>query len=228
MIFGYVRISTRQQSIERQIRNIKSAYPDAYIVQEVYTGTKIERPQFGKLMRTIKSGDTLVCDSVSRFSRNADDGFKLYQELYSKNIELEFLKEPQINTTTYKKAKEKAIPLTNTAVDYILEGINRYLLELAKEQIVLAFEVAQKEVDDLHVRTKEGLLSAKLAGKPLGHRKNEPLITKKSIRCKDIIRRHSKDFGGTLNDKECIALCQCSKKSYYRYKKELMVGYKPI
>lgn len=46
MTYGYCRISTKQQSIERQIRNIKAAYPDAEIVEEAFTGTKIERPAF--------------------------------------------------------------------------------------------------------------------------------------------------------------------------------------
>lgn len=227
MIWGYVRVSTRTQSIDRQIRNIHSIYPEAYIVQEVFTGTKIERPNFCRLMAKVKSGDVVVFDSVSRMSRNAEEGFKLYEDLYSKNIDLIFLKEPQINTTTYKKAKERAIPMTNTSVDYILSGINRYLLELAREQIILAFEVAQKEVDDLHTRTKEGLLTAKLAGKTLGHRKNTPLIRKQSIIDKETILKHSKDFGGSLSDVDVMKLCKCSRKSYYRFKKELLTGHRP-
>ena len=51
---------------------------------------------------------------------------------------------------------EKSVPLTGTNVDYILEGINKYLLALAKEQIRLVFEQSQKEVDDLRQRTREG------------------------------------------------------------------------
>ena len=39
-VYGYCRISTSRQNIDRQIRNIQSAYPDAVIIQEVYTGTK--------------------------------------------------------------------------------------------------------------------------------------------------------------------------------------------
>ena len=221
MIYGYARISTKHQSIERQIRNIKSAYPEAYIIQEAYTGTKLDRPNFSRLLCRLRVGDTIIFDSVSRMSRNAEEGFKLYEELYSKNIDLIFLKEPQINTTTYKAAKERAIPLTKTSVDYILEGVNKYLMELAREQIALAFEVAQKEVDDLHQRTKEGLITAKLNGKTLGHRKNDPLVTQKSLRCREIILKHSKDFGGKLSDGEAIALCNCSRKTFYKYKAQL-------
>ena len=64
-IYGYCRISTKQQSIERQIRNIKSQYDTAVIVTEVYTGTKQDRPEWNKLYRKVKSGDTIVFDSVS-------------------------------------------------------------------------------------------------------------------------------------------------------------------
>ena len=71
MTYGYARISTKQQSIERQIRNISAAFPDARIYREAYTGTKIERPEFEKLLKRLKSGDTVVFDSVSRMSRDA-------------------------------------------------------------------------------------------------------------------------------------------------------------
>ena len=60
-----------------------------------------------------------------------------------------FLKEPHINTDTFKRALESNIALTGTNVDYILEGVNKYLMALAKEQIRLAFEQAEKEVSDL-------------------------------------------------------------------------------
>jgi len=114
--------------------------------------------------------------------------------------------------------------LTNTDVDYILQGINRYLLALAKQQIIVAFEVAQKEVDDLHQRTKEGLMTARLQGKTLGHRKNQPIITRQSIEDKEIILKHSIDFGGTLRDVDVMKLCRCCRKSYYKYKRELRGG----
>ena len=149
-IYGYCRISTKQQSIERQIRNIKTEYNTAVIVTEAYSGTTLNRPEWNKLYKKIKEGDTIIFDSVSRMSRDADEGFLLYEELYNKGIELVFLKEPHINTATYKKALQNNVAMTGTNVDYILEGINKYLMALAKEQIKLAFEQAQKEVDDLH------------------------------------------------------------------------------
>ena len=140
MRYGYCRISRPKQSIERQIRNIKAQYPDAVIVQEVFTRTRMDRREWQKLMKRVKAGDTIIFDSVSRMSGNADDGFAAYEDLFNRGVNLVFLKEPHINTDTYKKALENNVQLTGSNVDYILEGVNRYLMELAKEQIRLAFE----------------------------------------------------------------------------------------
>ena len=179
-IYGYCRISTAKQSIDRQIRNIKAEYPTAHIVQEAYTGTSIFRPEWLKLYRILRAGDVVVFDSVSRMSRNAEEGFTLYEDLYHKGIRLVFLKEHHIDTETYKKALSGSIAMTGTNVDFILKGINEYLMALAKEQIKLAFEQSEKEVADLHQRTREGLLTARLNGKQVGRKKGVGFETKKA------------------------------------------------
>ena len=220
-IYGYTRISRAKQSIERQIRNIKSSYPTATIIQEVFTRTSLNRKEWQKLYNKVKTGDTIIFDSVSRMSGNAEEGFNAYQELYNRGVELVFLKEPHINTATYKKALENNVELTGTSVDYILEGVNKYLMALAKEQIILAFEQSEKEVMDLHQRTKEGIETARLNGKQIGQPKGAKLTTKKSLAAKEVILKHSKDFNGTLSDDDCIKLAGISRNSFYKYKKEL-------
>lgn len=219
--YGYCRISTRKQSMERQIRNIKAECVDAVIIQEAYTGTTTDRPEWNKLYKNVKAGDTIIFDSVSRMSRNAEEGFALYEELYSKGIELVFLKEPHINTETYKKAMQNNISMTGTNVDFILEGVNKYLMALAKEQIRLAFEQSEKEVEDLHQRTKEGIETARLNGKQIGQRQGAKLTTKKSITAKEQILKHSKDFNGSLSDVDCMKLIGLARNTYYKYKAEL-------
>lgn len=219
--YGYCRKSKQQQNIERQIRNIKAEYPGATIVQEAFTGTTINRKEWNKLFKAVKSGDTIIFDSVSRMSRNADEGFEAYEALFNRGVELIFLKEPHINTTVFKAAKEKAIPLTGTSLDYILEGINNYLLALAKEQIIIAFAQAEKEVEDLHQRTKEGIETARLNGKQIGQKQGAKLTTKKSIAAKAIIKKHSKDFAGSLKDTEVMKLTGLARNTYYKYKAEL-------
>lgn len=222
--YGYVRISTVKQSIERQIRNIKDQYPDAIIVTDEYTGTKLDRPGWTKLYKTVKSGDTIVFDEVSRMSRDADEGFAVYEDLYRRGVNLIFIKEPHINTETYKKAIESGVQMTGTNVDYILEGINKYLLSLAKEQIKLAFSQAEKEVEYLHQRTREGIETARMNGKQIGQPKGTKLTTKKSIEAKKIILIRSKSFCGTLDDDEVMKIAGISRNTYYKYKRELLNG----
>ena len=222
MIYGYCRISTDKQNIERQIRNIQKAYHDAVIKQEVYTGTKTDgRKVFEQLLKIVRSGDTIVFDSVSRMSRNAETGFQVYQELYDKGVELVFLKEPHINTATYKKALSNNVAMTGTKTDIILKAINEYLMELAKEQIIIAFEQSEKEVSDLHQRTKEGIETARRSGKQIGRQKGTKVTTQKSIKAKQDIQKLSKDFDGTLSDVDCIRLIGITKHTYYKYKAEL-------
>lgn len=223
--YGYCRISTRQQSIDRQIRNIKKIYNGAIIVTESYTGTTTDRPEWKKLYKKLQTGDTIIFDSVSRMSRNADEGFALYEKLYNNGIELVFLKEPHINTSTYKKALQNNVALTGTNVDYILEGVNKYLMALAKEQIRLAFKQSEKEVEDLHQRTREGIETARLNGKQIGQIKGAKLTTKKSIESKKKIIEYSKDFNGTLSDADCMKLIGLARNTYYKYKRELKTAY---
>lgn len=221
-IYGYCRISTPQQNIERQERNIKSAYPDAVLVSETYTGTKIERPKWSRLRARVVKGDTIVFDSVSRMSRDAADGYAAYEDLYSRGVTLVFLKEPHINTDTYRAAMSVSLPKTDTKVDILLDAVEQFMLALAKEQIQLAFDQSEKEVKDLHQRTREGITIAKLNGKQIGQPKGAKLTTKKSIAAKQIIKKHAKDFGGSLSDPEVIKLAGISRNSYYKYKRELM------
>ena len=221
-IYGYCRISRKEQNIERQVRNIQSEYPEANIVREAYTGTKVEgRKQFEKLIGTAKAGDMIVFDSVSRMSRNAEEGTALYDELMNRGIELVFLKEHHIDTSTYKRALTEGVPMTGTNVDIILSAVNEYLKALRKEQIRLAFEQAQKEVDDLHQRTREGIETARLNGKQIGAVKGKKLNVKKAAPAKELIQKYSRDFNGTLTDKEAMKLIGIANNTFYKYKREL-------
>lgn len=221
-IFGYCRISRPTQNIERQERNIIKEYPTARIYKEAYTGTKTAgRRELKKLLRQVQSGDIIVFDSVSRMSRNAAEGVALYMSLFDKGIELVFLKEPHINTETYKEDLKRDIPLTGDDVDLILQGVNAYLKRLAARQIELAFGQAQKEVDDLHQRTAEGIETARRNGKQIGQVKGAKLNVKKATAAKQIISTSCKSFGGTLTDEQCAKAAGVSRKTYYKYKAEL-------
>ena len=206
--YVYARISKKTQKIERQIENLKKAYPNAY------TGAKIEgRKEFHKLKSIVKPGDTIVFDSVSRMSRDADEGIKLYMEWFDKGINLVFLKESYINTGVYRTS-------------IYIEATNKVIKLLAEQQIRKAFEQSEKEVCDLHERTREGIREAKRNGQQIGRSAGMKVTTKKSMEAKKLIQEYSKDFGGTLNDIDTMVQIRArvgtlSRNTYYKYKREM-------
>ena len=228
-VYGYARISTMKQNIQRQLDNIKSKYPEATIISEEYTGTTTDRPKLNKLLKNIKEGDTIVFDEVSRMSRNAEEGFELYEKLFDKGINLIFIKEPHINTSVYRNKLNKQIDKINStgskATDKLLESImtalHEYTIDLAKEQIELAFQTAQSEVDFIHKRTSEGVRRAIAEGKQVGRLKGSKVETKKSRLMKTRIIELSKDFKGTNTDKDVMKITGLARNTYYKYKAEL-------
>ncbi len=228
-IYAYCRVSTKHQKIARQITNITELYPNAIIYREFYTGTTQTRPTWNKLMNTIKKEDTIVFDSVSRMSRNAQEGYEDYKTLYNLGVNLIFLNEPLINTSVFDTTKNNLLNIDiktdNEAVNSFFKGnidlINNFLMALAEEQIKASFNQSEKEVTDLHSRISQGIREAKKNGTQVGLALGTSLTTKKSIDCKAIIKKHSKDFGGSLEDPEVIKLCGCSRNSYYKYKREI-------
>ena len=161
-------------------------------------------------------------------SRNAEEGFKDYKMLYELGVHLIFLNEPLINTSVFDSTRNNLLSIDittgNAAVDTFFKGnielINNFMMALAEEQIKAAFDQSEKEVNDLHSRISQGIREAKKNGTQIGLVKGTKLTTKKSLDCIAIIRKHSKDFDGTLEDSDVMKLCSCSRNSYYKYKKE--------
>ena len=234
--YGYCRISTNKQSLLRQENKIRKLYPLVHIVSDTFTGTKITgRKEWNQLYRRIvEQAETkrvrVIFDSVSRFSRNADEGCDLYEDLFRRGVTLVFLQEGHINTDVYREALQRQIDIyvntgnkaTDKLLNTIIDALNQFVIDLAKEQIRIAFEQAQKEVDDLHQRTKEGIETARLAGKQIGQRKGARLTTKKSVEMKSKIPKMAREFEGNMTDSEVISVLRLSRNTYYKYKKELM------
>lgn len=235
IVIGYCRISTNRQNLERQERNILARYPDALIYKEVYTGTKITGRKVWNTVYNLvrkeadKKDITIVFDSVSRMSRDATEGFELYKELYNMGVRLVFLKEPHINTDTYKEQLNKQIQIdaqlgdeaTTKLMNSITDALNVYVMDLAEKQIKLAFEQSEKEVEDLRKRTSEGLVTAKMNGKQVGRVPGRKYESQKSKVAKERIRKISKTFEGNLSDAECIEMLNISRNSFYKYKAEM-------
>ena len=236
-IIGICRKSRANQNIERQVRNILNKYPNARIIKITCSGAKvIGYKDFEKVIKEVKENKKnknykLVFDSASRMSRDSEGGCELYEDLFNHNVSIEFLKEPQINTDVFRKTLNNQIELqaktgneaTDKLINTVIQALNDYTIALAKEQIKKVFDEAETELKNIHQRTSEGLLAAKLNGKRVGTPKGTKLTTKKSIEAKEIIIKHYKVFGnGTLNATETMKLAGIDKNTFYKYKRELL------
>lgn len=270
--YGYVRVSTMEQNIERQIKNIKALYPDAIIIQDEYTGTKMDRPEWSRLYPKLKKGDQVVFDSVSRMSRDAEEGFKVYQDLYERGCDLIFLKEPHINTEAYREALKGSLKVdvksgdqdTDDLINGIMKAVNTFMMAKVKADIKKAFDQAEKEVMDLRQRVKEGMAVRKEKNerailkygsveearkhpdeyRDQGRFEGDKLHIKKAEPIKELIRKYSRDFDGTLSDMELLGVlstktvkvptkkksgrveereisAKLSRNTLYKYKKEM-------
>ena len=225
--YGYARISTKKQSLDRQIENICKYESTAKIIAETFSGTTANRPQWQRLkaetITAVHEGEqvTIIFDSVSRMSRNAAEGVSEYMELYRAGITLVFLKEPYINTEVYRNSFGHIQTVGNEIADIYITATNKVLEILATEQITKAFEQAEKEVKDLQQRTKEGMKASGAGEKISKAREGKKYITKKEVEAKKVILQHSKTFGGSLDDETCMKAAEISFATFYKYKKEL-------
>ncbi|WP_039233410.1 recombinase family protein [Clostridium novyi] len=149
MIFGYARVSTEEQNLNRQLDQLKDAGAEE-IVQEKITGTKADRPQLNRLLDKLRKGDIILVADLTRLSRSTKDLFRLVELIESKGANIKSLKESWLDTTT----PQGKLMFTFTA------------------------GIAQFERDLISQRTKEGLAAARARGK-VGGRKSKLDDTKK-------------------------------------------------
>ena len=242
LIYGYLRVSTKHQDISRQKINILKAYPDAIIYQEIHSGGDYNGcVVLDKLLKIVKAGDTIVFDSVSRFTRDNVTGLQEYKRLFKMGVNLVFLNEPYINTDNYRKALEVALPRTGTFIDPIIKGVEEALLQLAEKQVQDAFDQANKELLDIRSRTSQAL-QKKIAEnkllppdqqKRIGTQKGDTFTTQKEVIAKErikegilkgypdevIMNNIVGDLMKQLPDSKCKTI---SRNTYYQYKREVL------
>ncbi|MCC4085809.1 recombinase family protein [Enterococcus faecalis] len=90
MIFGYARVSTWGQDLEAQIISLKKAGCEK-IYTEKYTGTKVERIEFQKLLNELTEGDTLVVTKLDRFARSTIQGIETIKNLFEQGVKVHIL-----------------------------------------------------------------------------------------------------------------------------------------
>lgn len=98
MKYGYARVSTTHQDLEVQLQMLEKESCD-FIYSEKYTGTKKKRPEFQKLINSLKEGDTLVVTKLDRFARSTQDALEIIKDLFNRNIKVHVLNMGVIENT---------------------------------------------------------------------------------------------------------------------------------
>lgn len=92
MTFGYARVSTEEQSLNRQIDALNGYGVDELLTEKM-TGTKRNRPELNRLMDKLRKGDTVVIESLSRLGRSTKDLLALVEQFEEMGVVLVSLKE---------------------------------------------------------------------------------------------------------------------------------------
>lgn len=156
-VFGYIRVSTKEQCEERQIIALQNfPVPENKIFIDKLSGKDFNRPQYKKLIRRLKCGDTLVVKSIDRLGRNYDEILNQWRFITKvKRADIVVLDMPLLDT------RQTGKDLTGTFVaDMVLQ--------------ILSY-VAQTEIENIRQRQMEGIAAAKQRGVRFGRpRKHMP------------------------------------------------------
>lgn len=149
MVYGYIRVSTRDQNEARQVMALNQyGVREEMVYLDKQSGKDFNRPQYQKLLRKIKSGDTLVIKSIDRLGRNYEEILDQWRTLTKeKRVQIVVLDMPLLNT-------QNAHDLTGTLIADIVLQLLSY--------------VAQTEREFIHQRQTEGIAAAKARGVRFG------------------------------------------------------------
>lgn len=150
--FGYARVSTEQQNLDRQL-DMLNRYGVDTIYNEKMTGTKRDRPELNKLLDRMTEGDTVVIESLSRLGRSTKDLIALVELFNQRGVHLVSLKE-SIDTST----------------------------PAGKLLFTLMSAIAQFERDVIAERTQEGLYAARARGRVGGRPKTDAKRVKQAVK----------------------------------------------
>lgn len=153
MKYGYVRVSTKEQNIDRQLVDMYAqGLNDKTIFVDKQSGKDFERDEYQKLKKKLKSGDLLIIKSIDRLGRNYDMIIDEWRTLVNDmNVDIQVLDMPLLDTRTEGK-----------------NLVGKFISDIVLQ--ILSF-VAENERENIKKRQAEGIRIAKEKGKHLGRPK---------------------------------------------------------
>ena len=153
MKYGYVRVSTKEQNIDRQLVEMYAqGLNDKTIFIDKQSGKDFERDEYQNLKKILKSGDLLIIKSIDRLGRNYDMIIDEWRTLVNEmNVDIQVLDMPLLDTRTEGK-----------------NLVGKFISDIVLQ--ILSF-VAENERENIKKRQAEGIRIAKEKGKHLGRPK---------------------------------------------------------
>ena len=202
--YFYMRISTKEsndkQSFQRQYKSLEAyskendlKFIDRYIYKDDITGSTFKREEWQELESNLKENDTIIFKEISRFTRQAEEGYKKYMELMEKGINLIFLDNPTVSTD-YIKNLINIANSQNLVTKTALESTIKLLL-------IVELDRVQQEREIIVKRIKQGIqASNKKQGRKQGQldKMNDELkadiklfLNDRSIKQVDLMKKHN-------------------------------------
>lgn len=148
MIYAYLRVSTKEQNLDRQIDAVKEYCEDAKIFSDKQSGKDFEREQYKKLKDKICPGDTLIINSIDRLGRNYEQIIQEWKWFRAIHVDIIVLDMPILNTKSQ------------------IQGLDgKFISDLVLQ--ILSY-VAQKEREKIKERQAQGIAAAKIRGVQFG------------------------------------------------------------
>lgn len=193
--YGYVRVSSTDQNEERQMAAMaKREIPEKNVFRDKQSGKDFERPQYKRMLKALKSGDTLYILSIDRLGRNYGEIQNQWRILTKKiGIDICVLDMPLLDTRQGKDLMGTFI------ADLVLQ--------------ILSF-AAQNERENIKKRQADGIAAAKTRGVKFGR----PDISA-PYDFADIVNRWEK---GTITLKNVLKICGMSMSTFYRRRREFI------
>lgn len=191
MDYGYVRVSSKEQNIARQMEAMEALGIDRKkIFVDKQSGKNFNRPAYKKLLRKVKAGDVIVIKSIDRLGRNYDEILDQWRDITKlKQVDIYVLDFPLLDT------RKKDNDLTGTFIaDLVLQ--------------ILSY-VAQTEREFIHQRQAEGIAAARKRGVKFG---------RKRLDLPDSFETAKAQYNaGLLPYRKAAELCGMNPSSFYRY-----------
>jgi DNA invertase Pin-like site-specific DNA recombinase len=205
--FGYIRVSSKDQNIDRQLAEMKALGiddRDIYIDKE--SGKDFDRPMYQALKRTLRAGDLLYVKSIDRFGRNSREIKREWQEITQEiGADIRVIDMPLLDTTQHK------------------DTLGNFVSELVLQ--VLSF-VAEKERENIRQRQAEGIAVAKAKGKHLGRpRVSLDTLTKKQRQLLD--ENYPRWKSGEITAVQFMDMLELKKTTFYKIVKEYEARLQP-